>query len=163
MAMIESGIQMVVSALDKRKRRFVARLLATGAIDNSLERDKQERTTEEIFQLIVEWCLEDYRVEEIRYSMENEPIGIGQLMRDGGDTMKEKAYNVVIYTDRSTQMPETGFQMDNQRAETEHAAVIMTRPSKKDEMKILDVRRGLCRGREGNFDTEVRAIREAVM
>lgn len=42
MVMLKSGIQTVISALDKRKRRFAVRLLATETIDNRSERDKTE-------------------------------------------------------------------------------------------------------------------------
>lgn len=41
--------------------------------------------------------------------------------------------------------------------------MVMTRPSKEDKLKIVEVRKGSCGGRAGNFDAEVRAVREAVM
>lgn len=44
-----------------------------------------------------------------------------------------------------------------------NAAVVMIRPRKEDKLKIVEVRKGSCGGRAGNFDAEVRAIREAVM
>lgn len=109
MVILESGIQMAVLSLDKRKRRFTVRLLVTRALDNSSERNRTERTMEEIFQSIAEWCSEDYRVEEIRYNIKSELIGIGEPIKNGMDLTDEEIYDVVIYTDRSTQMPEAGF------------------------------------------------------
>lgn len=83
--------------------------MATGTLDNASEGDKRERTSEEIFQSVAEWCREDYKVEEIRYSMESRPIGIGEPMKDGMEVTKEEAYDVVIYMDASTLMLERGY------------------------------------------------------
>lgn len=60
-------------------------------------------------------------------------------------------------------MPRIGFGEEDQRTETGHAVVVTIRMEESGKMRVLEVRRGSCGGRAGNFDSEVRAIREAVI
>lgn len=76
---------------------------------------------------------------------------------------KEEVYDVVIYIHRSTQILDRECRVDEQRLEIGHVVVVTTRASKKEKLKVIEIRKGSCGGRAGNFDSEVRAIKEAVI
>lgn len=69
---------------------------------------------------------------------------------------------MVIYMDGSMQMPERVFGVEDQRSETGYVAVITTRSPQTEELKVIEIKKGTCRGRTSNFDVETVAIREAM-
>lgn len=118
--------------------------------------------TEEIFQSIGEWCPEDYDVERIDFSEEYCQMGVEDPSRDGYRVTVEDEFEVITYTDGSTQLLRRRFREDNQRTETGFAAVVTIWSPTMGKFKVLDMRKRTCRGRASNFDMEVAAIKEAI-
>lgn len=101
-------------------------------------------------------------MERIDFSKECCQTGVEDLPRDRYGVTRENKFGVITYTDRSTQLLRRGFGEDDQRAEMECAAVVMTRSPTSGKLRVLDTRKGTCGGRASNFDLEVAAIEEAI-
>lgn len=41
--------------------------------------------------------------------------------------------------------------------------MVTTRPDRDDKIRVIDIRKGSCGGRAGNFNMEVRAVREVIV
>lgn len=162
MAMLERDVKMVQMTLDKTTRRFGVRLVVAGYLDSLSDQEKRERIMEEIFQTIQEWCPEDYDVERINFSEYCCQIGVGDPVKNFYGVTWEEDYEVVIYIDGSTQLLERGFGVEDQRAETGFVVVVSSQSPVLAELRVLNTKKGSCRGRASNFDTEVAAIVESV-
>lgn len=78
------------------------------------------------------------------------------------ETTLDSDYDRVIYTDRSAQMPRQGFRVEDQRAETGFAVVVMSSSPEIGEMKVVEIRKGTTGGRATNFDTETAVIKAVI-
>lgn len=101
-------------------------------------------------------------MEMIDYSKECQQTGVKDTPYQMDRRTLDSEYDVVIYTDGSAQIPERGFGVEDQRAETGFSVVVMTSSLVTQEIRIVEIRKRIMGGRAINFDVEMTAIREAI-